>query len=51
MELKKDANLGELLNSILEFIEELIAGIEAAFSSLKFVRNFEGENKDEYLPQ
>ena len=43
----ENINLNELLNSVLEFIEEVIAGIEAAFSSLKFVRNFE---KDEYLP-
>ena len=43
----ENINLNELLNSVLEFIEEVIAGIEAAFSSLKFVRNFENE---EYYP-
>lgn len=46
----ENINLQELLNSVLEFIEEVIAGIEAAFASLKFVRNFEGENKEDYLP-
>lgn len=43
----ENINLQELLNSVLEFIEEVIAGIEAAFSSLKVVKNFE---KPEYLP-
>ena len=43
----ENINLNELLNSVLEFIEEVMAGIKAAFESLKFVRNFE---KEEYLP-
>ncbi len=43
----ENINLQELLNSVLEFIEEVIAGIKEAFAGIDFVRNFE---KEEYLP-